>query len=102
MRTHSRASRGVREPGEVSGFNRTNDLLSGEGQIAPLIRNKSSARFPHLGVSMQGSATSSKSELATSAARGVPQLRLGEAPIIVIIGSERSLPAKIHIVRAGI
>jgi hypothetical protein len=27
-------------PGEVSGFNRTNDLLSGEGQIAPLIRNK--------------------------------------------------------------
>jgi hypothetical protein len=54
MRTHSRASRGVREPGEVSGFNRTNDLLSGEGQIAPLIRNKSSARFPHLGVSMQG------------------------------------------------
>jgi hypothetical protein len=40
-------------PGEVSGFNRTNDLLSGEGQIAPLIRNKSSALFPHLGVSLQ-------------------------------------------------
>jgi hypothetical protein len=36
-------------PGEVSGFNRTYDLLSGEGQIAALIRNTSPARFPHLG-----------------------------------------------------
>jgi hypothetical protein len=36
-------------PGEVSGFNRTKDLLSGEGQIAPLIGNTSPARFPHLG-----------------------------------------------------
>ena len=36
-------------PGEVSGFNRAKDLLSGEGQIAPLIRNTSPARFPHLG-----------------------------------------------------
>jgi hypothetical protein len=46
-------SKAVMGPGEVSGFNRTNDLLSGEGQIAPLIRNKGSARFPHLcGISL--------------------------------------------------
>jgi hypothetical protein len=34
-------------PGDVSGFNRTNDLLKGEGQIGPLILNTDLVRRPH-------------------------------------------------------
>jgi hypothetical protein len=34
-------------PGDVSGFNRTNDLLKGEGQIGPLIFNTDLVRRPH-------------------------------------------------------
>jgi hypothetical protein len=32
---------------DVSGFNRTNDLLKGEGQIGPLILNTDLVRRPH-------------------------------------------------------
>ena len=77
-----------RVPGEVSEFNRTNDLLNGEGedQIAPLIRNKSSARFPHLGPHISNGIEAAHRPAPLRAAGSSPQNSGGISWSLGIVG----------------